>query len=307
MDKHLQKLYRDIKTIKIQGATAIAKAIVLGLKDYGLSDKSDLKMWQRNIKSAATYLISARPTEPMAQNGVKFVLHALKLQRPKNTAAAKLILQQSAGQFIFLMGGAAKKIIKTGPSVIQNGDDVLTHCHSWLVQQIIIQAKKNGKKFRAFNTETRPLFQGHITAKNLINANVDTTMVIDSSAGFLISHYSGKELMMEKIIIGADAILSNGSVINKIGSYEIAASAFLEKVPLYVATPLLKFYHHHWIRIEQRSAKEIWPQAPKKLKIINFAFDLVPAHWIKGIICEAGIIKPKDVERCVKKLYPQLL
>ena len=64
MDKHLQKLYHDIKTIKIQGATAIARAIILGLKNYGLSDNSDLKIWHRHLAAAAKYLISARPTEP---------------------------------------------------------------------------------------------------------------------------------------------------------------------------------------------------------------------------------------------------
>ena len=307
MDKHLQKLYHDIKTIKIQGATAIARAIILGLKNYGLSDNSDLKIWHRHLAAAAKYLISARPTEPMAQNGVKFILQTLRLQRPKNTNAAKLTLRQSGDQFIFLLNDAAKKIIKNGQSVIKNGDEVLTHCHSWLVEQTLIQAKKAGKKFEAFNTETRPLYQGHITAKKLVEAHIDTTMVTDSSAGFLISPYSGKELMMKKVIIGADAILSDGSIINKIGSYGIAASAFLEKIPLYVATPLLKFYHHSWIKIERRSAKEVWPQAPKKLKIINFAFDIIPAHWITGIICEAGIIKPKDVEKYVKKIYPQIL
>lgn len=307
MDKHLQKIYRDIKTIKIQGATAITRTIILGLKKYGLNDRSNLKIWRRRLTVAAKFLISVRPTEPMAQNGVKFILQAQKIKKPNNIIEAKLILRQSADQFMFLLDNVAKKIIKNGQVVVRNGDDVLTHCHSWLVEQILIQAKKSGKKFRAFNTETRPLYQGHITAKKLVAANVDTTMVTDSSAGFLISPYSGKELMMEKIIIGADAILSDGSVVNKIGSFDIAASAFLEKVPFYVAAPLLKFYHRHWIKIEQRSAKEIWPQAPKNLKIINFAFDLVPAHWITGIICEVGIIKPKDVERYVKRLYPQIL
>ncbi|MCX6740798.1 MAG: hypothetical protein NTY61_00135 [Candidatus Parcubacteria bacterium] len=307
MDKHLQILYRDIKTIKIQGATAIAKAMISGLKDYGLNDNSELKNWQRQFGAAAKYLISARPTEPMAQNGVKFILQALKNQRPTNIVAAKTILRQSANQFIFLLDVSAQKIIKNGQSVIKNGDDVLTHCHSWLAEQIIIKAKKSGKKFRVFNNETRPLYQGHIMAKKLLAAHVDITMVTDSSAGFLISRYSGQKLMIEKIIIGADAILSNGSVVNKIGSHGIAASAFLEKVPFYVASSLFKFYHHSQIKIEQRPAKEIWPQAPKKLKILDFAFDMVPAPWITGIICEAGIIKPKDVGKYVKKIYPQIL
>jgi len=279
----------------------------LGLKNYSLNDNSDLRTWHRHFNAAANYLLSARPTEPMAQNGVKLILNTLKIQQPTNTATAKIIIRKSADEFMLLLDASAQKIIKNGQSIIKNGDDILTHCHSWLAEQIIIKAKKSGKKFRVFNNETRPLYQGHIMAKKLLAAHVDITMVTDSSAGFLISRYSGQKLMMEKIIIGADAILSNGSIVNKIGSHGIAASAFLEKVPFYVASSLFKFYHHPSITIEQRPAKEVWPNAPKKLKILDFAFDMVPAQWITGIICEVGIIKPKDVKKYVKKIYPQIL
>ena len=80
-----------------------------------------------------------------------------------------------------------------------------------------------------------------------------------------------------------------------------------EKVPIYIAAPLLKFYPYSKIKIEQRSPTEIWPRAPKKLKIINFAFDSIPAKYISGIICEAGIIKPTALKQTVKRLYPWLL
>ena len=101
-------------------------------------------------------------------------------------------------------------------------------------------------------------------------------MVADSSAAFLISHYSGRKLMMDKIILGADALLPDGTVINKIGSFGIGMVAYEERVPLYVATTLLKFHPKTWIKIEKRPSQEIWPEAPQKLKIINFAFDLIP-------------------------------
>lgn len=76
--------------------------------------------------------------------------------------------------------------------------------------------------------------------------------------------------------------------------FRCTVAAHHEGMSLYVAAPLLKFHSKSWIKIEERSPKEIWPEAPKKLKIINFAFDLIPAEWIAGIICEAGIIRPKN-------------
>ncbi len=308
MEKKLLKTYRDIKALKIQGATAIAKAIIFTLRDYGINYQSKtIKEWESNIKKAAFYLLSARPTEPLAQNGVKFILLELKKTKPKDTVQAKNCLKKTSDKFLHLIENAAKLIIPFGKSIIKNNDNVLTHCHSWLVEQILISAKKSNKRFRVFNTETRPFFQGRITSKQLIKSGVNTTMVTDSSAGFLISRHSGKKIMIDKIIIGADAILNNGETINKIGSFGIAVAAFTEKVPIYVAAPLLKFHPASWIKIEERASKEIWPQAPKKLKIVNFAFDLIPPKYIIGFITEFGIIKPKNLRKTLKNKYPWIL
>jgi len=301
----LKQTYRKIKNLEIQGATAVAKNSVIALKNYGLNIKiNNLLKWKEEIKSASKYLSSARPTEPMAQNGLKFVLETIKKEKPQNVIQAKNYLKKAANDFLILIEDISLNIIALGKTEIKNNENILTHCHSYLVEQILIQAKKAGKNFKVFNTETRPLFQGHITAKKLLKAKIPVTMVTDSSAAFLISSYSGKRLTMNKIILGADAILSDGSVINKIGSFGIGSSAKEENVPLYIAAPLLKFYPKSWIKIEKRPAKEIWAKAPKKLKIINFAFDKIPASYIKGIICEIGIIKPEQAQKYAKKLYP---
>ena len=306
MDKEIQNTYRQIKNLTIQGATAIAKSTIIALQHYGVSlPTSNSKLWRQRIKSAAYLLLSARPTEPMAQNGVKYILSYLT--KTKNTQLLKQQLNQSAKDFLNLLTISGQKIAQSGQTLIKTKDNVFTHCHSWVVEQILIKAKQSGKRFFVYNTETRPLFQGRITARQLLKANIPVTMVADSSAGFLISHYSGEELMMDKIIVGADALLADGTVINKIGSFTIALVAKQEKVPIYIAAPLLKFYPYSKIKIEQRSPTEIWPRAPKKLKIINFAFDSIPAKYISGIICEAGIIKPTALKQTVKRLYPWLL
>ena len=308
MNKRLQKIYRDIKTIKIQGATAVTKSVILALRQYGLEIKTNSpKLWHKELTKAADYLLSARPTEPMAQNSVKYIFKNIKIKKTSNVDQLKSSLNSECQETALIIENAAKKIIPLGKKILKNYDEVLTHCHSWLVEQMLIDAHKNGIKFKVYNTETRPLFQGRITSKKLLEANIDTTMITDSSVGFFISHYSGKNYLKHVIIIGADAILPNGSVVNKIGSYGIAAVAFLKKIPLYVAAPLFKFHHHSWIKLEKRSPGEVWSNAPKKLKIINFAFDMVPSKWIKGIICENGIIKPKDVKKNVRKIYPEIL
>jgi len=305
MDSKLKRTFYKIKSLKIQGATMVATAIIVALKDYSERIKTNnLRIWQNKLRQSAKYLLSARPTEPLAQNGVKFIFQKLNTTKIKNTEEATNCLWKAVNEFLLLTESAARKILLQTQGIIKNKENIFTHCHSYLVEQPLLQAKKVGKRFQVFNTETRPLFQGHITAINLLRAKIPVTMVTDSSSAFLISHYSGKNLMMNKIFLGADAILKNGGVINKIGSFGIGLAAKSEKTPLYIITTLLKFWPRNWIKIEKRPAKEIWKEAPKGLKMINFAFDFIPAQYIKGIICEAGIIKPQEVEKIVKKIYP---
>ena len=321
MGTKLKKVFHEIKSLKIQGATMVASKIAVTLKDYGERIKTNnLRIWQNKLRQSADYLLSVRPTEPMAQNGVKFIFQELNGlsryarsreagQKIKNVEEAKNCLWKAVNNFLILIENAARKILSQTQKIkiIENKENIFTHCHSYLVEQFLLQAKKTGKRFQVFNTETRPLFQGHITARNLLKAKIPVTMVADSASAFLISHYSGKNLMMDKVFLGADAVLKNGGVINKIGSFGISLAAHNERIPLYIITTLLKFHPKTWIKIERRSVKEIWQKAPKELEMINFAFDFIPAQYIKGIICEAGIIKPQEVETVVKKIYPWII
>jgi len=306
MDK-IKNIQKEIKALnKIQGASAVAKAVIFGLKDFATRVKTkDKNDFIKAIKKAADILLAARPTEPLAQNAVKFLMFKLKTTKDANNGQD--IMSRAIKEILEIIAHSQEKIVFFGEKIIEENDNIFTHCHSLAVEEILINAKKAGKNFAVFNTETRPLFQGHITAKNLLKTGINITMVTDTSAGFLISRYSGRGLMMDKFIIGCDAILPDGSVINKIGSYVNSLATHYEGDSVYVAGSLLKLYSQNWIKIEERPAKEIWSDAPQKLKIINFAFDLIPAKFIKYIICEAGIIKPSEAKKRAQALYPWLI
>jgi ribose 1,5-bisphosphate isomerase len=301
----IRAVHQKIKELEVQGASAVAKAILLALKDYSSRiDVKNKKAFLNQFKKASDLLLSARPTEPLSSNVVKFLFFELK--GAKDATECVLIVKKAVSDILKILENSKEKISSFGIKLIANNDNIFTHCHSSYVEDILIKAKKSGKKFSVFNTETRPLLQGHITAKNLLKAGINVTMVTDASAGFLISRFSDRGLMMDKLIIGCDAILLDGSCVNKIGSFVTAQAAHNEKEKVYIAGSLLKFYSKNWIKIEKRPAKEIWSSAPRNLKIINFAFDVIPAEYIEGIICEAGIIKPIQVAKKAKEIYPWL-
>jgi len=309
MEKIIESVFKDIQSVKIQGATNVAKAVALALRNYAKRlESKKATHFIRDISVAGKYLVNARITEPMADNVVEFIIYYLKKNKDQDVVALKKIMQDAIDYFFVLVAQNEKKIIQTGEKLIKFGDKIFTHCHSSTVMNILITAKKNKKNFEVFQTETRPLFQGHKTAYDLRRENIKDTLVVDSAASFLISKISGDKFSIDKVIIGCDAIARDGACVNKVGSFGLALVAALNKIPVYVATQTLKLNEDaknlKAVRIEQREAHEVWDKAPKGLKIYNPAFDKVPAELITGYITEFGLIKPKEAVDKVKKNYP---
>jgi len=258
---------RAIKEVKIQGARNIAKA---ALHAYSLN----------HTKKAKKILLGLRPTEPMLVN----VLN-LADKYPKEK-----ILKH--------FDDAQKKINNLFFRLIKNNSKILTHCHSTNVVNALIYAKKHGKHFEVFNTETRPLFQGRKTSKELARAKIKVTMITDSAVGDALE----KGGMLEKVdllILGADALLKNGDVINKIGSNMFAEIAHDNKVCVYIIADSWKFSKRP-VEIEQRQHQELWKYAPKHIRIKNPAFETVKSKYITAIVSELGILKPMAFARKMK-------
>jgi len=267
--KRFNEILEKIKTIKIQGARNVAKA---ALEAYFLLPFKDSK----------EKLISSRPTEPM-------MFHVLEL------AEKGISKNEILNHFDF----SQKEINKHVSNSINNGDIIFTHCHSTNVVNALIYSKKKNKKFKVYNTETRPLFQGRKTARELKRNGIDVTMFVDSAAAFAIEKENKEDnIYVNKIFLGSDALLKKG-IINKIGSGMFAELAHKNKVPVYVIADSWKFTKNK-LKLEQRSINEVWDKAPKNMKIKNPAFEFVKRKYISGIITELGLMKYKKFIKLMK-------
>jgi len=272
MDR-FERICRDIKEVKIQGARAVAEAAVKALLI-------------RHDKAAVNKLIHLRQTEPCLQNAVNFVLSHENMEEGASNALKIL--------------HSDDKIAKIGAGLIKNGMTVFTHCHSSAVMSILLEAKRQKKKFSVFCTETRPLFQGRITAAQLAKAKIPVTLFVDSAARIALKK-------SDIVFFGCDAITPT-HVYNKIGSELFAIIASRYDIPLYVATGSWKFdangIYGKEPGIEERPAKEIWPNAPKGIKISNMAFEKIDTSLIEGVVSELGLLSMDMFIGEVRKKYP---
>lgn len=306
VSKYIDNICKDIKSVKIQGATNIAiagiRAVTFAISSYEFEDKQEFIGF---VSDSCENIKLARPTEPMLFNGLKYILFNIEKNKSKSLSFLIKDSVKNGKYFLDLIDKTATKSIENGSKLIKNHNNILTHCHSSSVVKTFIEAKKKGVDFHVYNTETRPLYQGRLTSADLVKNGIKNTMVVDSEAAYLINDTGSKDAYpIDMVILGCDAIGMSGSIINKVGSFGIALACLSSKIPLYISANLLKIDVTDEIPVESRDFKELWEDAPKGLKILNFAFDLVPTKYITGIITEFGIISPKDIKRVVKEKYP---
>ena len=288
-------ILRDIKSIKIQGAQNVAKAATKAISLISSEYKTSPKLLSYLAK-AKELLIKTRSTEPEMRNVLNFLTYNLK---SFDNPYRELIKRHAIINKHF--DRVRHEIITIGTRKIKTGSIIFTHCHSSTVTGILLQAKSEKKEFTVYNTETRPLFQGRITAKELARAHIPVVHFVDSA---------GRLAMKEAdiMLIGADAISSEGKVFNKIGSEMFAEFADKYDVPHYVCTDSWKFdpltIFGYEEEIERRPGKEVWPTAPEGVKIDNRAFEKISPDLITGIISELGVYKPEIFIEEVRRNYP---
>lgn len=297
-----EKTLKDIKSIKIQGAENIAKAAsaaILSLVNNSVSKHaSDLKS---EITKAYERLKNARPTEPMMRNCMWYLCHDLSSKNVEDILRNITIRYNEISSHL---KSSIEKIAYMGSLKIKKGMVVYTHCHSSTVVSILKKAKDRGVSFEVHVTETRPKYQGRITAKELYDYGIPVRYYVDSAARMAIKK-------ADIMLIGSDAITSTGKVINKVGSEMFAEIANKFDVPVYACTDSWKFdpltIFGYDEEIERRDPEEFWSGKPIGLKIDSFIFEKIDPELISGIISELGIFKPFSFGDELKRVYPWIM
>lgn len=168
---------------------------------------------------------------------------------------------------------------------------------------MIRSAIAQGKRIKVIATETRPRLQGaKLTVYELKRDGIDVTLITDNMVGYVMS-----QGMVNKVIVGADRVLRDGHVTNKIGTLTIAIVAKRYSVPFYVAAPSSTFDLQTTVDqvvIEHRNPKEILEINGRPItidvKVLNPAFDITPPDLVTAIITERGIIRPPYQENIPK-------
>ncbi len=295
MHKGVEKIIKDIKALKIQGARNIAKealkALILSVKS---SRARNIDQLLSEILEASDGLASARPTEPMLRNSIhdvnNFALTDVKNSTGSVIKAKALVLARS-NEVLRKIEESSKALIEYGAKLIPNGATIMTYCHSSTVVAILKRAQELNKNISVIACETRPRFQGRITVKELAHAGIPVTLIVDGGMNMFMKR-------TDLCLVGADAVTSRGDLINKVGTSTLAHIARFHDISFYSAAELFKYSPYTMFgqheKIEERDQKEVLEKPIKGVNVRNPAFDATSARYISAYITDAGVIPPQS-------------
>ncbi len=308
-----------IKTLALRGAPLIGVAagytVVLAVQSYE-GKKKDFKPYFNKIIQEVE---ASRPTAVnlfYATARMKDVFNA-RFEDTQLPEFNELILQEARAihdkeiQNCEDMARNGVEQIKKdlGHILAERKLNVLTHCNTGTLATgglgtalgVIKKAYQEGLINCVYTAESRPLLQGlRLTAWELEQEQIPFFSHADSSSGILMQR--GK---IDFAIVGADRIAANGDTANKIGTFNHAVLCHEHNLPFYIAAPVstidIAIPDGTHIPIEERDGDELRSiygrqVATESTPVVNYAFDMTPSKFIRGIITETDALTGDYVE-----------
>ena len=301
----LAEVREAIQTLAVRGAPAIGICGAMGLAVSlaGHADESRDAFLAR-ARDIASDIAATRTTAVNLAWALNRVLD--RAGRTQGESMDMLeAMRQEATAILEEDRAMCLRIGEAGADLLPDGTRVLTHCNAGALATgglgtalaPIYVASSRGKKVCVLATETRPLLQGsRLTAWELTRAGIPVTVITDSAAGSRMRAGG-----VDVCIVGADRVVANGDVANKMGTYGLAVLARHHGIPFYVAMPSSTIDKTlpsgDRITIEERDPREVSTLGGRSVTaetatIGNAAFDVTPAELITAFITDRGVVSP---------------
>jgi translation initiation factor 2B subunit (eIF-2B alpha/beta/delta family) len=260
------------------------------------SDVSEDELQQRLalVHAAARELAQARPSMAALANTVARIWQAGSVGASSVAGREAIVqLQQIHAEADRLMAAwstAAEQIAGYARPLL--GATVYTFSRSGTVETALVRRTKDElaqdegepRLRRVIVSESRPGGEGIAAAKALAAAGLDITLAPDAAMGAFVGEASA-------VVLGADSIRADGSVVNKVGSYPLALVAREAGVPVYVLAETLKIASPDFpLVFEPLEWPEMPPPPAPGVELRSVGFELVAAHLITAVVSEAGVL-----------------
>lgn len=259
------------------GASAIARKSLDALMVLAVDGGTEMS---ERLALAARRLAEAQPTMAIVHNVAN--LFTGLVGEGMDPGEVRAQIQQE-------LDTAQERITRTFLKVAPSHLSLVTLSDSSAVRAVLAALAERKRLDVVYVLESRPLLEGRTLAKDLTALGIHAQLLPDAAGPGTLAH-------ADRVLVGADAVLRDGSVVNKIGTYGLALAARDHGRPFEVACETLKFDARHdassWPGAASRGRDEVWAEAPPELEVVNRYFELTPARLVTTILTERGGYAP---------------
>lgn len=262
---------KEIRSDRERGARQLALATLEALRSVAPDCTGE------EFRDCARALALARPMMAATQNAVAWAWSRY-LDTGDALGAVEDVIEaiQTAPDG---MAASARRVVPTGT--------IMTYSYSSSVIELLGRLKPQ----RVIVSETRPSLEGLRMARELAAHGVSLTLITEAQMALFVHE-------ADAVVVGADTILPEGDLINRIGTRLLALAARDTDVPVYSISETLKVAAPSEpipFAAEEGDAKEVCDQ--KWLEVRNVYYELTPARLLTTYVTETGLVDPADVGR----------
>ncbi len=166
---------------------------------------------------------------------------------------------------------------------------------SWSSTVYAALTEMGGVLERVYVMESLPGGEGRVTARRLAGEGLDVALIPDSSAG----HYAGR---VDALLVGGDAVLRDGSLVNKAGTSLAARAVKAAGGRVYALVGLLKVdvrgVHGGVREFEERREGYTWSYV---------VFDVTPGTLVDLYVTPRGGYGPGEVVEAAARYIREML
>lgn len=210
----------------------------------------------------------------------------------------KKIMLDRGENFLKKLRGARGKIARRASQFIINGSNVLTHSRSRVVLSTFVEAAKENKNFHVYVTQSSSDNSGDRMCSDLKRERISHTLILDSAVGYIMEK-------IDFVMVGAEAVVESGGIVNKIGSYTISLCAKEKKKPFYVLTESFKFVRLFPLSPTDLPDEYKYTSKMRKedLSTLHPLVDYTPPSYITLMFTDLGVLTPSAVSDELINLY----
>ena len=268
---------------RVHGASFLGRQGVMLLSEAAeVSDARDAASLFFHLLLVALRLRNAQPAMANVWNLTGRLLYRVDQGRSgESVSEVRELIQREAARILEQAEDDSENASRTATQVLPGEGSILTHSYSSTVLRSLELGFKGGRRLHVYATESYPGLEGKQFAKELIALGVPVTLIADSAVSAVMRN-------VKLVLVGADSVLRDGSLVHKTGTMDIGVSAKKYGVPLYSTCESVKFSVRDFLG--------------EPLQLQSALFDVTPPDLISGYITELGRLAPGQVKARLKDL-----